>query len=109
MTEATVAKLEEAFLWGCSDREACSYADINPSTLYRYCENNQEFSERKEMLKQNVVMRAKKVVSNEISNDNLHAAQELLKRKEGSKIALTGEEGGPVQVQTVTRTIVKAE
>ena len=47
MTDDIVAKLESAFLMGCTDNEACLYADIDRSTLYRYQEKNPEFSDRK--------------------------------------------------------------
>jgi hypothetical protein len=101
MTDSTIAKLEQAWTWGCSDVEACQYAGIVPSTLYRYIESHPKFSERKETLKGSVTQRAKAVVSRAIDNEDLAAAQELLKRKEGSKVALTGADGGPVE--TVTR------
>lgn len=54
-----LAKLEEGFLIGLTDRECCLYANINPSTLYRYCEENPDFSERKEMLKEQPKIKAK--------------------------------------------------
>lgn len=37
---------------GLSDRECCLYADIGESTLYDYCKENPDFSERKEALKE---------------------------------------------------------
>ena len=51
ITKETVQKLEEGFLMGLSDQEACIYADIAVSTLYDYCKKHKEFSERKELLK----------------------------------------------------------
>ena len=36
ITKETVQKLEEGFLMGLSDREACIYADIAVSTLYDF-------------------------------------------------------------------------
>ena len=44
---------------GLSDREACIYADIAVSTLYDYCKKHKEFSERKELLKDNIKMKSK--------------------------------------------------
>lgn len=106
LTPHRVKKLEEAFLMGCTDLEACLFADISKQTLYNYCEKNPEFFDRKEMLKSNPVMKARSVVLKAIEKSDLGAAQELLKRKEGSKVAVTGAEGGPLQVQQITRTIV---
>ena len=59
ITKETVQKLEEGFLMGLSDREACIYADIAVSTLYDYCKKHKEFSERKELLKDNIKMKSK--------------------------------------------------
>ena len=53
MTETVVGKLEEAFLMGCTDLEACLFAGINRNLLYDYQKKNPEFHDRKEQLKQN--------------------------------------------------------
>jgi hypothetical protein len=47
MTEATVAKLEQAFAFGCTDLEACLYADISKDCLYNYQKKHPEFVDRK--------------------------------------------------------------
>lgn len=65
MTPENIEKLEEGFLKGFSDRESCLYAKIAPSTLYAFCQENPDFSERKELLKEQVKMKAK---------DNIQAA-----------------------------------
>ena len=59
MTEATVKKLDEAFAVGCSDLEACLYAGISKQTLYNYQDENPEYIDRKEKLKQNLKMHSK--------------------------------------------------
>ena len=59
MTDAVIAKLEEAYALGCSDREACLYADIAPSVLYRYQSAHPEFRERKAVLKEKPVLKAR--------------------------------------------------
>ena len=59
MTEATVKKLDEAFAVGCSDLEACLYAGISKQTLYNYQDENPEYIDRKETLKQNLKMHSK--------------------------------------------------
>lgn len=76
MTHELIAKLEHAWSMGCSDSEACLYADIVPSTLYRYCESNPEFSERKEMLKSRIVFKARKAM-----DDLLDSTDETIKHK----------------------------
>lgn len=101
ITEEVLRKLEQAFLMGCTDLEACVAADIGARTLYDYCAANPEFSQRKETLKTNPTMRAKMVEYEAICEKDLKAAQEYLKRKEGSKVAVTGNEGGPLETKTV--------
>lgn len=51
MTPDVLAKLEDAFLHGLSDKRACQYAGISVDALYAYQEKFPEFSQRKESLK----------------------------------------------------------
>jgi hypothetical protein len=68
MTKATLGKLREAFLLGCSDQEACLLANINPDTLYAYQKENTEFSEQKQTLKLNPVLKARQTIFNNLDN-----------------------------------------
>lgn len=106
MTEDVIRKLEDAFLMGCTDTEACLYASIVPSTLYKYQESNPEFTERKETLKQNPFMQARRVTLDALRDDDRGMAIKVLDRKEGSKLAVTGADGGPIEVREVERTII---
>lgn len=51
MTPDVLQKLEDAFSNAFTDEMACLYAGISESTLYAYCAENKDFSERKERLK----------------------------------------------------------
>jgi hypothetical protein len=97
MTEATVRKLEEAFLLGCTDREAAFAAGIAPSTLYKYCEDHPEFLERKETLKKRPVFMARKVVVNALENNDIGTAHRVLERHDGTKALVDVPEGGPLE------------
>jgi predicted GIY-YIG superfamily endonuclease len=82
MTENTIGKLDEAFCWGCTDTEACLYADIHPDTLYEYIKKHPEYSDRKEALKENPVMLARASVVKSIkSEENPELALKYLERK----------------------------
>lgn len=81
ITKAIVQKLEEGFLRGLTDREACLYADVRLSTFYDYCRENEEFSERKELLKDQVKMRAKLNVTDSINRGNIDLSLWYLERK----------------------------
>lgn len=86
MTPATLAKLEEAFAMGCTDVEACLYADIHLQTLYRYQTDHQDFVERKHKLKETPVLKARLRVVSEVSNDT-KAAQWYLERKKADEFS----------------------
>ena len=59
MTTVTVNKLEQGFINGLSDVQACRYAGISRTTLFNYQEENPEFINRKEGLREDVKMHAK--------------------------------------------------
>jgi hypothetical protein len=80
-TKEVLQKLEYAFSIGCSDREACLYADIASSTLYKYCQDNEEFSERKELLKDKPVLAARMAVVKAIEAGDTKMAWNYLERK----------------------------
>lgn len=102
MTDAVLRKLEHGFSCGLSDREACLYADIWPSTLYEYCENHPEFSERKELLKEQVKMQAKLNLASSISSGDEKASEWYLERKAkdefSTKTEVSGTIAGAVQI-----------
>ena len=81
MTPDVIAKLEEAFAWGCTDREACLWADIGFQTLYNYQEKHPEFVERKEALKEKPILLARKAVVNAIKKGDRITAMAYLDRK----------------------------
>ena len=94
MTPEVIQKLEDAFTWGCTDLEACCYADVSKSTLYDYCQNNPEFSERKETLKNQPVMQARRIVQASLTDGDLATANRVIDRKEGQKIKQDITSGG---------------
>lgn len=81
ITNDVLQKVEYAFSIGCNDREACIYADIAPSTLYKYCEDNPDFSERKELLKDKPVLAARMAVVKAIQSGDTKMAWLYLERK----------------------------
>lgn len=100
MTKAVVRKLETAFALGCSDAEACFYANIARSTLYAYCEKHPEFSERKEALKKKPVFKARSVVMADLENGDSNTAKWVLDKHDGrakQQHEITGADGGPLE------------
>lgn len=110
MTEGVVKKLEEAFLLGCSDVEACLYADISKQTLYDYQARFPEFVDRKEELKANPIFIARKTVVKEIAEKGELALKFLERKKKdefstSSDLNLGGQSDNPI-VQRIERVVV---
>ena len=101
MTDDTLQKLKHAFLMGCSDREACLFAGIVPTTLYNYQEANPEFVEQKETWKDNPVMKARNVLMDALDANDVFTAHKIIERKEGTKVKqeVSGPNGGAQQIK----------
>ena len=93
-----LVKLEQAFGWGATDEEAVFYAEISADQLY-YCsrEINPDFQVRKESLKKNPVLLARKSVVEAIPKDS-DLALRYLERKASDEFATKSkqEHGGEV-------------
>ena len=81
MTPEIINKLEQAFSMGCSDLEACLFADIGKTTLYNYQNENPEFVERKEKLKEKLVLKARTVIAESLNKQDENTAKWYLERK----------------------------
>jgi hypothetical protein len=93
MTDLTLQKLKEAFAFGCTDEEACYYAEIGKSTLYNYQNDNPEFLEQKEALKQRPILLARQEVIKGLEG-NPELALKFLERKRKSEFSLRQEFAG---------------
>lgn len=98
MTAEVIGKLEILFAKGLTDREACLLANINPSTLYDYCNENPEFSERKEELKQHPTAKARLNVTEAIENGNEELSKWWLERKAKAEFSTKQEVSADVKV-----------
>lgn len=91
MTPETIIKLEQAFSIGASDLEACFHAGIGKTTLYEYQERNPEFAERKAMLKEKMVLKARQVVAKGMEDGDKQTAQWYLERKKKDEFSIKNE------------------
>ena len=101
VTDAVLLKLEEAFAIGCTDVEACLFAGIWPSVLYRYQENNPEFQERKATLKTNPVLKARSVVLAAVESGDANTAKWVIEKQDGKAKQAVTVEGGEKPVEMV--------
>ena len=95
----TVAKLEEAFSLGSTVVGACLYAGIGKNTYYRWCEEDPEFRDRMELLKETQVLSALKTVKDNIDDPKI--ATWLLEKKHPEfkpKHVLEGNPDAPLEV-----------
>ena len=102
MTDDKVNKLEQAFSLGCSDVEACFFAEISKQTLYDYQKKNPEFIDRKVALKDKMILKSRMVIANALQNQDKDVAKWYLERKAkdefGTRTELTGAGGGSISV-----------
>lgn len=73
-------KLREAFSLGCTDEEACLFADISCTALYMYQRKNKKFLKQKELLKNNPILIARQSVVRGMESDS-DLALKFLERK----------------------------
>lgn len=113
MTPETIAKLEQAWSIGCSDLEACVFADIGKTTLYNYQNTHPEFVERKEILKERLVLKARTVIADALNNKDENTAKWYLERKKrqefSTRIENTGADGEPLQMPVLNILPVRVE
>lgn len=113
MTPETIAKLEQAFSLGCTDMEACFFANIGKSALYNYQKEHPEFVERKEALKEKMIFAARTVIANSLADNDKDTAKWLLERKRkqefSTRIENTGADGEPLQMPVLNILPVRVE
>lgn len=113
MTPETIAKLEQAFSLGCTDMEACFFANIGKSALYNYQKEHPEFVERKEALKEKMIFAARTVIANSLADNDKDTAKWLLERKRkqefSTRIENTGADGEPLQMPVLNILPVRIE
>lgn len=81
VTKEVIEKLEQAFMIGCTDVEACLFANISPAALYLYQNKNPEYIERKDMLKKTLNVKAKANLANSINRQDVADSKWHLERR----------------------------
>lgn len=102
MTSEVIGKLENAFGRGNTILESCLIAGISKDAYYDYLKLNPEFSERIELLRENVTMHARNNLVDSIMTGNIADSKWYLERKKkdefstSSDINLGGQPDNPV-------------
>jgi hypothetical protein len=95
LTPEKVKQLEDAFIEGATDLEACNQAGISKQTLYNFQKDCPEFIDRKEQLKSSPVFQARKTVNLQIKRGDADLAIKYLERKVKDEFAPRTEHSGP--------------
>ena len=82
MTPFVIQKLEQAFMMGATDLQACLVAGISDSAFYEYQEKTEGYKERKAKLKDQPNILAKMVVLNAVKDGDKNQANWLLERRD---------------------------
>lgn len=97
MTPEVFRKIEEVAALGGSIEEMAMFADINRATLYSYLEDNKEFSDRIDALRERPVLKARTTIMADIESPD--TAKWYLERKKRNEFS------PKVEVETTTRII----
>ncbi len=82
MTKETLQKLEEVFALDGTDKESCFYANISESTLYNYQVQHPGFLERKTLLKQTPILKARRTIIEHLDDPDIAFKYLKCKRRE---------------------------
>ena len=107
MTEVTIKKLRDAFMFGATDAQACAFAGISRQTLYNYQTQHPGFVDQKEEWKENPILRAKVTVYNKLND--IDTARWYLERKAKDEFAARGEITGAGGEDLIPRLLDKIE
>ncbi len=103
ITPEILERLRHAFAIGCTDEEACAYAKVPTSTFYDYQKRHPDFSEEKERLKQEPILKAKNTIVQSLND--VKDAQWYLERKKKDEFStrseFTGEDGKEIVVKVI--------
>lgn len=100
MTDEVIAALCEAWRTGSSDEDAAAYAGIGTNTLNVYLKKNPEFAARREQLKREPIIAAKRSVVAGIMKDP-DLALKYLERREPSEYSPTMKVKGTMAIGLV--------
>lgn len=81
MTPEIINKLEQAYSIDATDEEACIFAGIGMSTLYDYQNRNPDFVERKRLLKDKLVLKARTNIASGINKGDIDLSKWYIERK----------------------------
>ena len=108
VTPAIVKKLEEAFMIGASDSEACLNAGISRTTLHNYQTKHPEFVNRKEDLKNQPLYKARVTIEKNLHDPKIAAWYLERKRRAEFATKVETQTDGKIEI-AVTKSVTKPD
>lgn len=101
-TAETIKRLEEAFAQGCTDREACIFAEVSERAFYEYTKKNLAFVQKKNTLREMPTLTARLLVNKALNRGDEDIAKWYLERKRkdefSTRAEMTGADGEGLKV-----------
>lgn len=91
ITPKKLEKLEEAFKLGCTNTEACFYADVAESTFYDFLKEYPEYSDKIKMWKEYQKIQARLAVHQALKRGDKDMAKWYLERKAKDEFSIKQE------------------
>lgn len=93
LTPEVIKELEKYFTYGLTDEQACYKVGIGTTTFYNYCRENPEFADKRNILKDDVIINAKILVAEKIKDKDesftkMVYTQEKMKERANVKVNL---------------------
>ena len=102
-TPEVISKLQEAYLYNCTDAEACAYAWISESTLNRRKDEDEKFKERVHWAKQQYAYNIKRASYTRAVNTRTKDSTEILFRIDSRYKEKQEEKNTTVTIMDVAR------
>lgn len=110
VTKEVIKRLEEAFMYGFSDNQACVYASVSRTAFYRFLSKNEPIRDRFKALKRHVRLQARFNVAKAIEAGDLEVSRWYLERRDpefSMKKRVGVVEAPPLTEEEVTAQLIK--
>jgi len=97
LTPENIKVLKSAFMVGATDEQACAFAEVSTSALYRYIDKHPDFGEKKTYWKQNPVLVAKNTVVKDLKD--IDTAKWYLEKHPKSEFNIKSPKGFRIQTK----------
>lgn len=91
-TPEVLLQLKQALGIGCTVKEACIFAGIGETTYYEWKEADKKLAAELDKLRQNPVLKAKKVIVDSLDDGDVNTAKWYLERKKKDEFSVRTEQ-----------------